>query len=96
MEDVTLPQHYPSLKREEIRVVREAYVKEQKGLCAYCQTPLVEEPAAHIQAAWIDESLFPPTMFKFPIHLHHNHDTGMTIGAVHARCNAYAWQYEGE
>jgi hypothetical protein len=28
--------------------------------------------------------------------LHHCHQTGLTIGAVHAKCNAVLWQYHGE
>jgi hypothetical protein len=32
---------------------------------------------------------------KSPIHLQHDHDTGLTEGAVHAYCNAVLWQYEG-
>ncbi|AGI61771.1 hypothetical protein VCO139_0016 [Vibrio phage VCO139] len=40
--------------------------------------------------------LFPKNMFQYPIHLHHDHNTGMTIGAVHARCNAVLWEYYGE
>jgi len=44
----------------------------------------------------IDWDLFPPGFLKNPVHLHHNHDTGMTIGAVHAYCNAVLWQYYGE
>jgi len=30
------------------------------------------------------------------MHLHHNHETDMTEGAVHAYCNAVLWQYEGK
>jgi len=47
-------------------------------------------------ALLIKKSLFPRGFFGYPIHLHHSHDTGMTIGAVHAHCNAVLWQYEGE
>lgn len=32
----------------------------------------------------------------YPVHLHHDHKTGLTIGAVHAKCNAVLWQYYGE
>jgi hypothetical protein len=39
--------------------------------------------------------LFPPNFLKYPVHLQHNHDTDMTEGAVHARCNAVMWQYHG-
>ena len=45
---------------------------------------------------WIDEELVPENFFKYPVHLHHSHYTGMTIGAVHANCNAVLWQYHGE
>ena len=31
-----------------------------------------------------------------PIHLHHDHDTDLTIGAVHAYCNAILWEYHNE
>lgn len=34
-------------------------------------------------------------LLRYPVHLQHNHDTGMTEGAVHARCNAVMWQYLG-
>ena len=39
--------------------------------------------------------LFPAFFLSHPIHLQHNHETNMTEGAVHARCNAVLWQYEG-
>ncbi len=43
----------------------------------------------------INWKLFPENFLKYPIHLQHNHDTGMTEGAVHNYCNAVMWQYEG-
>jgi hypothetical protein len=58
--------------------------------------PSTYDPSVNDKAPKIDASLFPPTMFKYPVHLHHNHVTGMTIGAVHALCNAVLWQYLGE
>jgi hypothetical protein len=53
-------------------------------------------PHPRIQSTEIDLDLFPDGFLRYPIHLHHNHETGMTIGAVHSRCNAVLWQYEGE
>lgn len=44
----------------------------------------------------VNMKLFPPNFFKHPVHLHHDHQTGMTIGAVHNHCNAVLWQYYGE
>ena len=42
------------------------------------------------------DRLFPESFFKYPVHLHHSHDTGKTIGAVHAYCNAVLWEYYGQ
>ena len=75
--------------------VREEYVKRQNGLCHYCKKSLKGHPNRHINLT-INESLFPPHFFKWPVHLHHDHKTGLTIGAVHAYCNAVLWQYHGE
>ena len=91
-----LPQDYTKLKPHERRAVREEYVKVQKGMCSYCRASLKREPAPISSSLPVDESLFPKNFFKWPIHLHHDHKTGMTIGAVHAHCNAVMWQYHGE
>lgn len=91
-----LPVNYNLITPYERRLVREAYIRQQGGRCSYCGNALNSDPIERVQSAKIDKRLFPKTMFKFPIHLHHNHNTGMTIGAVHARCNAYLWQFEGE
>lgn len=89
-----LPVDYTKLSPKERREVREQYVKEQKGLCYYCNQSL-EQNSPHIFKP-INESLFPYGFFNFPIHLQHNHETGMTEGAVHSHCNAVMWQYEGK
>lgn len=96
--DVSLPVDYNKLNAIERRKVREEYVKLQDGKCQYCGEPLDGLPAENIRHAYINWNLFPGGI-KFtaaPIHLHHNHDTGMTLGAVHARCNAHSWYYLGE
>lgn len=87
---------YRQLTQPERRALRERYVALQDGNCRHCGKPLTGEPAEAVVAMPILERLFPPNFFKWPVHLHHNHDTGMTIGAVHARCNAVLWQYHGE
>ena len=46
--------------------------------------------------AKINYRLFPPGFLKNPIHLQHDHDTNMTEGAVHAKCNAVLWEYYGK
>ena len=91
-----LPVNYDSLKQKERRVVREEYVRIQEGLCQHCNQPLKGEPSQEIMEAYIHMPLFPKGFLRHPIHLHHDHNTGMTIGAVHARCNAHLWQYHGE
>lgn len=53
-------------------------------------------PPEKITSKPINWKLFPKEFLKNPIHLHHSHDTDMTLGAVHAYCNAVLWQYHGE
>ena len=48
-------------------------------------TPVEGEPAPEVQDARVNLSLFPPGFMKHPVHLHHSHQTGMTIGAVFGR-----------
>lgn len=90
-----LPVLYDALHWTERREVREQYVEEQKGLCFWCNEPLDGPPPKEIRDLPIDESLFPKGMFKHPVHLQHDHNTGLTEGAVHAVCNAVMWQYHG-
>lgn len=75
---------------------REQYEVEQGGNCCHCNKPLDGDPSLEVMGKPIKLSLFPASMFNYPVHLHHCHNTDMTIGAVHARCNAYLWQYKGE
>ena len=91
-----LPLNYNKLSSIERRIVREEYITRQKGKCLYCSNYLALKPPADVLAKEIDRKLFPELFFSWPIHLHHSHTTGMTIGAVHALCNAVLWQYEGQ
>ena len=59
-------------------------------------TALAGDPADQVKAKPVDLSLFPQAFFKYPVHLHHDHETGLTLGAVHSYCNAVLWQYLGE
>lgn len=72
------------------------YINEQDGLCCHCKTNLYDSPSEEVEKLSINTSLFPRGMFDHPIHLHHDRKTGLTIGAVHAKCNATLWQYHGE
>ncbi len=91
-----LPVDYDGLTSGARKAVREEYVRIQEGKCHHCQEPLTGPSIAVVENANINRALFPPQFFQHPVHLHHSHETGKTIGAVHARCNAYLWQFHGE
>lgn len=93
---MNLPIDYTKLTQQERRLVREEYASLQKGKCNHCGEPLDKVATCEIMAKKIDTKAFPPNFFKYPVHLHHCHDTGMTIGSVHCHCNAVLWQYHGE
>ena len=91
-----LPVNYNETHYTKRRLVREEYIRLQKGLCSHCGEPLDGKPSKEIRAKSVNRELFPKNFFKWPVHLHHSHETGMTIGAVHNKCNAVLWQYHGE
>ena len=91
-----LPIKYSEVNLIERREAREEYIRRQKGKCHYCDAFLHDQASKEVIDADINEVLFPDNFFNHPIHLHHDHDTDLTIGVVHARCNAYLWQYLGE
>jgi len=89
-----LPVDYDKLKSWEKRKVREQYIREQQNMCFYCDERLDQEAPERIKEMKINLDLFPPNFLTHPIHLQHDHNTGMTEGAVHCHCNAVMWQYE--
>ena len=93
--EIVLPTDYDLLSREQRKEVRELYIEKQDKRCLYCKESLSSDPPDRITKREINWSLFPLNFLKYPIHLQHNHYTGMTEGAVHAYCNAVMWQYEG-
>ena len=92
---ITLPTDYTKLSPVEKRAVRKEYITRQDGKCMYCGCPLDEDAPESVKSKKINWNLFPPNFLRYPVHLQHNHFTGMTEGAVHAYCNAVMWQYEG-
>lgn len=90
-----LPVYYDKLNTGERRAVREQYTKEQKNLCLHCKESLASWPSPSITNKSIAWEAFPVNFLKYRVHLHHSHDTGLTIGAVHSYCNAVLWQYHG-
>lgn len=91
-----LPVNYEKLTPQQRREVREAYIVKQNGKCWHCGNLLGYSATKEIRDMEIHKELFPPSFFKWPVHLHHDHNTCMTIGAVHCLCNAVLWQYYGE
>jgi hypothetical protein len=90
-----LPVRYDNLSIEEKKIVREKYIIIQKYKCYYCHSYIYHDAPDFIKEKRIDWELFPPNFLKYPIHLQHDHNTGLTEGAVHNYCNAVMWQYEG-
>lgn len=95
MFDRNLPVMYNALKWYERKEVRDQYTRVQGGLCQHCKDPLAGPPAPRIAKKKVIAGMFPTGFFNHPVHLHHNHRTGLTIGAVHAHCNAVLAQYHG-
>jgi len=91
-----LPVNYNLLNWKQKKQVREQYIKQQKNLCYHCKGLLSNRPDDSILKYPIHPHLYPPHFFKYSVHLHHNHKTGMTIGAVHCYCNAVLWEYHQE
>lgn len=91
-----LPVNYEETHFSIRKLVREEYVKIQKGKCCHCGESLNGPPSEKIKEFWVNKRLFPINFFKYPVHLHHCHKTKMTKGAVHNYCNAVLWQYHDE
>ena len=91
-----LPINYGRASPAERRAAREEYARRQGGLCYLCKAPLSGPPAQAALDLTLDLSIFPPNFLKWPVHLHHSHDSGLTLGAVHAHCNGVLFQYFGE
>lgn len=87
-----LPANYNNLHYTERKKAREEYILLQKGLCYYCGRSLTEKASNGVMMTYINKRLFPESFFKWPMHLHHDHNTGMTIGVVHCHCNAVLWR----
>lgn len=90
------PEKYSKLTREQRAELRKRYASYQNNKCCYCGASLSGPPTDGILKKRISRDLFPKHFFDYPTHLHHNHDTDLTIGAVHAYCNAVLWEHHGE
>ena len=92
---IKLPMNYNKMSRKKRAAVREQYIDEQKGKCYWCKEPLSDDPPAFITEQRITWSKFPKNFLEYPVHLQHDHTTGLTEGAVHSYCNAVMWEYHG-
>ena len=95
-EKIELPVNYDELDQASRRRIREEYIRIQNGLCCHCNEPLSDKASDLVMNKQINENLFPSGFFRWPVHLHHDHNTGNTIGAVHCHCNAVLWQYHNQ
>lgn len=93
--NIALPADYTKLTWQQRKKVRECYVLKQDNKCYYCHESLSERAPKRITDKSINHILFPKGFWIHPIHLQHDHNTGMTEGAVHSDCNAVMWQYDG-
>lgn len=94
-----IPALYSRLGASRRAAVRDRYVEVQHGLCYHCLRPLDGQPASEVLAKKVNWNAFPGRQegfLRYPVHLHHDHRTDLTIGAVHAYCNAVLWQFYGE
>lgn len=82
-----LPVNYNDTHYTVRKKVREEYARRQGGKCAHCNEPLVGPPSIIVGEKVVNPDLFPSGFFKWPVHLHHNRKTGMTIDAIHNHCN---------
>ena len=87
---------YDSLNSRQRRELKEQYVEWQDGICTFCRESLKSPAPSRVTDNKIEWRAFPPGFLNNPVHLQHDHETGMTEGAVHAYCNAVLWQYYGK
>lgn len=96
-ERLQIPAMYDALTWVERRMVREEYIVLQKGACYWCKQTLLHDVSDDIKAKYpLDPRYWGPKFLEHPVHLHHDHNTGLTLGATHAYCNAILAQYYGE
>jgi transposase-like protein len=94
----TLVQKYDDLNWKQRLKLRDRYVEHFHGVCMYCHEQLDSEPASIVrdstdEIAWDVSPGFKEGFLKNPVHLHHDHNTGLTLGPVHALCNAHSWHF---
>ena len=92
------PQRYRDLNTNQRRKLRDEYVEHFRGRCLYCGLKLDGKPSRIVRDSvdeieWDDLPGGKEGFLSNPIHLHHDHGTGLTLGPVHALCNAHSWHF---
>lgn len=87
--------YYSLMSPKQRRWLRVKMVEEQGHKCWYCGNFVYMPPPEHIANYKYNMKRFPPNMLKHPVHLHHDHKTDECLGAVHAKCNMYMWEVDG-
>jgi len=96
-ERLQIPAMYDALTWYERSLVREEYIILQKGACYWCKETLLHDTSEELKASYpLDPRYWPEEFLKHPVHLHHCHRSGLTLGATHAYCNAILAMYYGE
>lgn len=90
---LNLPKNYDKLTRYQRKLVKQEYIRIQNNKCWYCREDLNGPPADNVLKYTVHLKWFPDGFLDNPIHLQHDHNTGLTEGAVHAYCNAVLWEY---
>ena len=85
-----------ALSASERRKERKRLTKVQNGKCWLCGASLRQKPTIAIRRLPLNKGLFPKGFFSHPVHLHHDHTTGKSVGVVHALCNGVLWEYFGQ
>lgn len=93
---IQIPIMYNIASVRERRSARIEHRRQQNHKCWYCDANLDDLPPDRILDMDLGLHLFPRGFFRNREHLHHDHKTGMSVGAVHSVCNAILWQYHGE
>lgn len=92
------PQRYRDLNANQHRKLRDEYVEYFRGRCLYCDGQLDDEPHEFVRQSadeieWDNLPGSKEGFLKNPVHLHHDHETGLTLGPIHALCNAHSWHF---
>jgi hypothetical protein len=97
-QDSPFPQRYSDLNTSQRRKLRENYVVHFQGRCIYCDEPLNDKPHEFVRAK--ATSIWWPNLpggrkgfLSNSVHLHHDHETDLTLGPVHALCNAHSYHF---